>query len=228
MNILMVLTSHALLGSSGQATGFWLEELAAPYFVFIDAGATVQLASPQGGLPPMDPKSALPEAQTDATRRFEADAEAQRALAHTLRLGRLHAVDFDAVFYPGGHGPMWDLTEDLASIAFIGAMLAAGKPVAAICHAPAVLSHVKGPDRLPIVRGRNVTGFSNDEEEAAGLVGELPFLVESLLREQGGRYSQAPAWQPHVVADGLLITGQNPASSGPAALMLLDVLRASR
>jgi len=226
MNILMVLTSHDQLGHTGQPTGFWLEEFAAPYYVFLDAGATVALASPLGGRPPLDPKSDAAAAQTDATRRYKSDDTAQAALAHTARLATLHAVDFDAVFYPGGHGPLWDLAEDAASIAFIGAMLAAGKPVAAVCHAPGVLRHVKSKDGLPLVSGKDVTGFSNSEEVAAGLAGVVPFLVENLLKEEGGRYTRAADWQSHVVADGLLITGQNPASSGPAALMLLDRLRA--
>ena len=226
MKILMVLTSHDLLGDTGRPTGFWLEEFAAPYYVFLDAGVSVALASPLGGQPPLDPQSDDAATQTDATRRFKADTAAQAALAHTARLATLHAVDFDAVFYPGGHGPLWDLAEDAASIALIGAMLAAGKPVAAVCHAPCVLRHVKAKDGLPVVRGKDVTGFSNGEEVAAGLAGVVPFLVENLLKEQGARYTQAADWQSHVVADGLLITGQNPASSGPAALLLLDKLRA--
>lgn len=225
MHILMVLTSHAALGRSGRPTGFWLEELAAPYCVFEDAGAQVRLASPQGGLPPVDPASLLPAAQTDATRRFQADPQAQEALAHSARLARMHAVDFDAVFYPGGHGPMWDLVDDEASLAFIRAMLAQGKPVAAVCHASAVLARVKDAEGQPIVRGQHVTGFSNEEEAAGGLAAELPFLVQDLLQAQGGDYTHAAPWQPHVVVDGLLVTGQNPASSGPAALRLLERLR---
>lgn len=225
MHILMVLTSHASLGRSGRPTGYWLEELAAPYYVFLDAGAQVRLASPLGGLPPVDPASTEPAAQTEDTRRFLADAQAQEELAHTARLARLHPVDFDAVFYPGGHGPMWDLVDDRSSIAFIGAMLAKGKPVAAVCHASAVLAHVQDADGQSVLQGRRVTGFSNAEEEAGGLAGELPFLVENLLRDQGGAYSLAAPWQPHALIDGLIVTGQNPASSAPAARLLLERLR---
>jgi putative intracellular protease/amidase len=224
MNILIVLTSHDALGSTGRKTGFWLEELAAPYYVLQDAGATLTLASPRGGQPPLDPKSDDAAAQTDATRRFKADATAQAALAHTSTLSTLNPADFDAVFYPGGHGPLWDLAEDAVSIALITAMLAAGKPVAAVCHAPGVLRHVRAPDGRALVQGRQVTGFSNTEEEASGLTGIVPFLVEDMLEEQGGRYSKAADWQPHVVSDGLLITGQNPASSAEAARALLAAL----
>jgi putative intracellular protease/amidase len=221
MNILMVLTSHAALGDTGRPTGFWLEEFAAPYYVFQGAGATLTLASPLGGQPPLDPKSDEPDAQTDATRRFRADATAQAALAHTRKLSTLRPGEFDAVFYPGGHGPLWDLAEDRDSIALIEALHAAGKPVAAVCHAPAVLRHAKGADGQPLVQGRSVTGFSNSEEKAAQLTDVVPFLVQDMLVENGGRYSCGPDWQPHVVTDGALITGQNPASSAPAAQALL-------
>lgn len=224
MNILMVLTSHGQLGSTGKTTGFWLEEFAAPFYVFTDAGARVTLASPRGGQPPVDPKSEEPEAQTDATRRFEADADTQAALGATLPLASLHAADYDAVFYPGGHGPLWDLSNDASSIALIEAMLAAGRPVAAVCHAPGVLRHVKTPDGHSLVRGKAVTGFSNSEELAAGLMTVVPFLVQDMLEDQGARYSKAADWQAHVLIDGLLITGQNPVSSGRAALALLDKL----
>ena len=225
MKILMVLTSHGELGDTGKKTGFWLDELAAPYYVFKDAGALVRLASPLGGEPPMDPKSDEPAAQTDATRRFKADPVAQAALAGALRLRGVSASDFDAVFYPGGHGPLWDLAENGYSIALIEHMLAAGKPVAAVCHAPAVLRHVKTPDGLPIVGGKGVTGFSNTEERASGLGHVVPFLVEDMLRQSGGDYSRAADWTSHVVIDGLLITGQNPASAGPAALALMEKLK---
>lgn len=221
MNILMVLTSHAALGDTGRPTGFWLEEFAAPYYVFQGAGATLTLASPLGGQPPLDPKSDEPDAQTDATRRFRADATAQAALAHTRKLSTLRPGEFDAVFYPGGHGPLWDLAEDRDSIALIEALHAAGKPVAAVCHAPAVLRHAKGADGQPLVQGRSVTGFSNSEEKAAQLTDVVPFFVQDMLVENGGRYSCGPDWQPHVVTDGALITGQNPASSAPAAQALL-------
>jgi putative intracellular protease/amidase len=224
MKILMVLTSHDKLGDTGKKTGFWLEEFAAPYYVFQDAGAHITLASPLGGQPPLDPKSDDAAAQTDATRRFKADAAAQAALAQTLKLRDMAASNFDAVFYPGGHGPLWDLAENAYSISVIEAMLAAGKPVAAVCHAPAVLRHVKASDGKSVVQGRAVTGFTNTEEQAAGLTDVVPFLVEDMLRKNGGDYSKAADWQPHVVTAGLLITGQNPASSEPAAKALLALL----
>lgn len=222
--ILMVLTSHSALGNTGQKTGFWLEEFAAPYYVFRDAGAEVTLASPQGGQPPLDPKSDAPDAQTDATRRFKKDTAGQTALAHTHTLSEVSAADFDAVFYPGGHGPLWDLAEDATSIALIEQMLAAGKPVAAVCHAPGVLRHVKTADGQSVVRGKQVTGFTNSEEKASGLTDVVPFLVEDMLEQNGGQYSKAGDWQVHVLTDGLLITGQNPASSYPAAEALLKKL----
>ena len=224
MNILMVLTSHDQLGNTGQKTGFWLEEFAAPYYVLKDAGARITLASPMGGQPPLDPKSDAPDAQTDATRRFKGDPAAQAELGATQKLAALSAADFDAVFYPGGHGPLWDLAQDKASIALIEAMQAAGKPVAAVCHAPGVLRHVKAADGTPLVRGRQVTGFTNTEEEAVGLTAVVPFLVEDMLKSHGGLYSKGGDWQPHVVTDGLLITGQNPASSEAAAAALLRLL----
>ena len=225
MNILMVLSSHDKLGDTGRKTGFWLEEFAAPYYVFTDAGAKVTLVSPKGGPPPLDPKSDEPDAHTDSTRRFKADDAAQSALAHTHKLADVSADGFDAVFYPGGHGPLWDLAEDKNSIRLIEATIAAGKPVAAVCHAPAVLRHVRGGDGSPLVKGRKVTGFTNSEEAAVQLSAIVPFLVEDMLIEKGGDYSKAADWQPHVVRDGLLITGQNPASSEAAAVSLLDKLK---
>ena len=227
MKILMVLISHSELGNTGKKTGFWLDEFAAPYYVFTDASAQVRLVSPLGGQPPMDPKSDEPAAQTDATRRFKADAAAQAVLANTLRLREISASDFDAVFYPGGHGPMWDLAENGHSIALIEAMFAAAKPVAAVCHAPAVLRHVKAVDGSSAVKGKAVTGFSNSEENAAGLTQAVPFLVEDMLMQNGAQYSRAADWQSHVVTDGLLITGQNPASAEPAAMALLENLRSA-
>ena len=224
MKILMVLTSHDRLGDTGRKTGFWLEELAAPYYVFKDAGAEIVLASPKGGRPPLDPKSSEPASQTDATRRFEADADALSALANTTRLEAVTHGVFDAVFYPGGHGPLWDLAEDPVSITLIETTLGAGKPVALVCHAPGVLRHAKAPSGTPLVQDRSVTGFTNTEEEAVGLTQVVPFLVEDELRRNGGRFSKAEDWAPYVVADGLLITGQNPASSGPAAERLLESL----
>jgi putative intracellular protease/amidase len=222
--ILMVLTSHDQLGNTGSKTGFWLEEFAAPYYAFKDAGAEITLASPLGGQPPLDPKSDAAEAQTASTKRFKQDAVAQEALAATHKLGKLAADNFDAVFYPGGHGPLWDLAEDANSVALIEAMLKAGKPVAAVCHAPAVLRHPKTGDGVSVVKGKNVTGFTNTEEAASGLTDVVPFLVEDMLTQNGGTYSKASDWQPHVVTDGLLITGQNPASSEPAAKALLKAL----
>jgi putative intracellular protease/amidase len=224
MNILMVLTSHDRLGDTGKKTGFWLEEFAAPYYVFKDAGANLILASPLGGQPPLDPKSDEPDAQTEATRRFRADAQAQAALANTVKLSSVRAQDVDAVFYPGGHGPLWDLAEDADSIRLIEAMLAAGKPVAAVCHAPGVLARVKGPDGASLVKGKRVTGFTNTEEEAVGLTEVVPFLVEDMLVKNGAQYSKAADWQPYVVTDGLLVTGQNPASSEEGARALLALL----
>jgi putative intracellular protease/amidase len=225
MKILMVLTSHDMLGSTGKKTGFWLEEFAAPYYHFIDAGADVTLASPLGGQPPLDPSSDLPAAQTVATRRFKADTAVQAQLASTIKLGDVAASYFDAVFYPGGHGPLWDLAENADSIALIEAALASGKPVAAVCHAPGVLRHVKSPEGPLIVNGKAVTGFTNTEEEAVGLTKVVPFLVEDMLKASGGLYSRGGDWQPYVITDGLLITGQNPASSEPAAKALLEKLQ---
>lgn len=225
MKVLMVLTSHDQLGSTGKKTGFWLEELAAPYYVFKDAGAEIVLASPKGGQPPLDPKSNEPDFQTDDTRRFDADPAAKAALASTKRLDTIKPEDFDTVFYPGGHGPLWDLAEDPHSMKLIEIMLGAGKPVALVCHAPGVLRHATRPDGRPLVEGKNVTGFTNTEEEAVGLTKIVPFLVEDELKAKGGKFSKAGDWASHVVIDGLLITGQNPASSGPTATALLDRLR---
>ena len=224
MKILMVLTSHDKLGNTGEKTGFWLEEFASPYYVFKDAGAEVTLASPLGGQPPLDPKSDAPDFQTEATHRFKADSAAQKVLSSTLKLSDISAADFDAVFYPGGHGPLWDLAEDPASIALIEAMLKANKPVAAVCHAPGVLRHPKAANGTSVVKGKTVTGFTNTEEAAVGLTDVVPFLVEEMLRQNGANYSKLEDWQPHVVTDGLLITGQNPASSEPVAKALLEKL----
>ncbi|MFZ6749982.1 type 1 glutamine amidotransferase domain-containing protein [Undibacterium sp. Ren11W] len=224
MKLLMVLTSHDQLGNTGEKTGFWLEEFAAPYYVFKDAGVTITLASPLGGQPPLDPKSDDPGAQTAATVRFKADAAANAVLANTQKLSAVTAADFDAVFYPGGHGPLWDLAEDASSIALIESMLAAGKPVAAVCHAPAVLRHPKSASGKSVVDGKRVTGFTNTEEAAVGLTEVVPFLVEDMLVANGGVYSKAADWQPYVITDGLLITGQNPASSEPAAHALMALL----
>ena len=220
----MILTSHDQLGDTGKKTGFWLEEFAAPYYVFRDAGATITLASPKGGQPPLDPKSDAPDAQTPATERFKADTEANAQLAATHKLSEIDITAYDGVFYPGGHGPMWDLANDSDSIALIQEALAAEKPVAAVCHAPAALKNVKNADGTPLVKGKTVTGFSNSEEDAVGLSDIVPFLLEDTLKEQGGEYSRGDDWAVHVVEDGLLITGQNPASSEEAAKRLLAKL----
>lgn len=225
MKILMVLTSHDQLGNTGHKTGFWLEEFAAPYYVFKDAGAELTLASPAGGQPPLDPKSDDPSAQTDATKRFKADADAQKALASTVKLDSVSAAEYDAVFYPGGHGPLWDLAEDPHSIALIEQAYAAGKPVAAVCHAPGVLRHVKAANGEPLVKGKKVAGFTNSEEEAVQLTNVVPFLVEDMLKQNGGNYSKGADWAPYVVTADNLITGQNPASSEPAAEEVLKMLK---
>ena len=225
VNILMVLTSHDQLGNTGKKTGFWLEEFAAPYYAFKDAGADITLVSPKGGQPPLDPKSDEPDAQTEATRRFKNDSAAQAALASTGQLAKVSADHFDAVFYPGGHGPLWDLAEDADSIKLIETMATAGKPVSVVCHAPGVLRHVKGADGAPMVKGKKVTGFTNTEEAAVQLTDVVPFLVEDMLKKNGGVYSKGADFQPYVVTDGKLITGQNPASSAPAALAVLDQLK---
>lgn len=222
----MVLTSHDQLGDTGEKTGFWLEEFAAPYYELLDAGASVTLASPAGGQPPLDPRSDAPDAQTDATERFRADAAAQAALADTTKLADVSAESFDAVFYPGGHGPMWDLPDNPASIALIEAFVAAGKPVAAVCHAPIALKNVRGADGELLVAGREVTGFSNSEEAAVGLTDVVPELLEDVLKADGARYRKGDQdFGPFVVVDGPIITGQNPASSAPAAARLIELLR---
>ncbi|MCZ4088863.1 type 1 glutamine amidotransferase domain-containing protein [Sinorhizobium psoraleae] len=224
MKVLMVLTSHDTLGDTGKKTGFWLEELAAPYYVFKDAGAEITLASPKGGQPPLDPKSDEPMFQTELTRRFSSDEVAKAQLAETVRLDSVDQKDFDTVFYPGGHGPLWDLAEDPNSIKLIEAFIAAGKPVALVCHAPGVLRHVSNSDGTPFVQGRYVTGFTNSEEEAVGLTKVVPFLVEDELIGLGAVFSKVKDWGVHTVVDGQLITGQNPASSSEAAEALVAAL----
>jgi len=224
MKILMVLTSHDELGTTGKKTGFWLEELAAPYYAFLDAGAEITLASPKGGQPPLDPKSDEPDSQTDETRRFHADSAAQAVLASTVKLDTVDQAAFDAVFYPGGHGPLWDLANDKHSISLIEQTLQAGKPVALVCHAPGVLRDVKNADGTPLVKGKKVTGFTNSEEEGVGLTDVVPFLVEDVLKQNGGLYSRGDDWQSYTVQDGLLITGQNPGSSAETAKVLLASL----
>jgi putative intracellular protease/amidase len=221
MKVLMILTSHDQLGASGEKTGFWLEEFAAPYYVFKDAGAEITIASPKGGQPPLDPKSDEEDFQTDATRRFKADTAAQSELSNSLRLADISADDFDAVFYPGGHGPLWDLAEDSDSIALIENMFSSGKTVAAVCHAPAVFRHTRVPDGTALVEGKSVTAFSNSEEEAVQLTDVVPFLLEDELLRLGANYSKSADWHPYVVQDGHLITGQNPASSEETARAVL-------
>lgn len=225
MQILMVLTSHDQLGDTGKKTGFWLEEFAAPYYVFKDAGADITVVSPKGGQPPLDPKSDAADAQTDATRRFKEDSAAQAVLAHTGKLADVSGEKFDVLFYPGGHGPLWDLAEDADSIKLIETMAAAGKTVSAVCHAPAVFRHTKAADGSPLVKGKKVTGFTNTEEAAVELTKIVPFLVEDMLVKNGGLYSKGADWQSYVVTDGKLITGQNPASSAAAAKAVLSQLK---
>ena len=225
MKILMVLTSHDRLGDTGHKTGFWLEEFAAPYYVFKDAGAEIVVASPKGGQPPLDPKSDAPDAQTAATVRFNEDADALAVLANTQRLKDVVDEDFDALFYPGGHGPMWDLAEDTDSIRLIEQTFSAGKPVAAVCHGPAVFRHPRGALGEPLVKDKRVTGFSNEEEAAVGLTDVVPFSLEDVLKQNGARYERGAVWQSYVVTDGRLVTGQNPASSEAAAEDVLRLLR---
>lgn len=224
MSVLMILTSHDQLGNTGKKTGFWLEEFAAPYYAFRDAGVAITLASPKGGQPPLDPKSDEPANQTHDTDRFRKDTDAQAALGSTLKLSTLQAADYDAVFYVGGHGPLWDLAEDADSIALIETMYSAGKPVAAVCHGPGVLRHPRRADGQPLVAGKKVTGFTNSEEAAVQLTDVVPFLVEDELKRLGGQYSQLADWQPYAVVDGNLVTGQNPASSVVVAQAVLKLL----
>lgn len=223
MKVLMVLTSHDQLGDTGLKTGFWLEEFAAPYYVFKDAGAEVVLASPAGGQPPLDPKSDLPEFQTELTHRFKADTDAQRALASTVKLDTVSHEEFDTVYYPGGHGPLWDLAESPKSIDLIESFERANKPIGFVCHAPGVLRHVKNADGEPLVKGRRVTGFTNGEEEDVQLTNVVPFLIEDEFKRQGALYEKIENWAPFVLVDGKLVTGQNPASSEEAAKALLKL-----
>jgi putative intracellular protease/amidase len=224
MNVLIVLTSHDQLGDTGEKTGFWLEEFASPYYHLKDAGVEVTLASPSGGQPPLDPKSNEPDFHTDATRRFDSDSSARNDLANTAKLAEMNVEDFDAVFYPGGHGPLWDLYSDSDSIALIEKFIAAGKPVAAVCHAPAVLLNVKDENGEPLVKGKNVTGFSNSEEAAVALSDVVPYLLEDQLVAMGGSYQKVDDWNSLAVVDGLIITGQNPASSDAVAEALVKAI----
>lgn len=222
--VLFVLTSHDQLGTTGEKTGFWIEEFAAPFYLLKDNGIEITLASPKGGQPPIDPKSDTPESQTPATIRFKGDHETQKQLANTILLAGVNQQDFDAVFYPGGHGPLWDLAEDENSIALIEDFYKNNKPVAAVCHAPAIFKHTKNTDGTPLVSGKKVTGFTNTEEDAVQLTDVVPFLVEDMLKKNGGIYSKKGDWESYAIEDGLLITGQNPASSELAAEMLLKRL----
>lgn len=224
MKILMVLTSHDELGDTGKKTGFWLEEFAAPYYVFKDGGADIVLASPKGGHPPLDPSSDAEDAQTAATERFKGDEAAQNALANTAVLSSIAPNDFDAIFYPGGHGPLWDLAEDDDSRNLIEAFATADRPVGAVCHAPAIFRHVTGKNGKPLVKGKAVTGFTNSEEKAVGLLDVVPFLIEDMLIANGAQYRKGDDWASFVVVDGKLVTGQNPASSTEAAQKLLELL----
>ena len=228
MKVLIVLTSHSDLGNTGEKTGFWIEEFAAPYYVLADAGGELTIASPAGGQPPVDPKSEAPDAQTDATRRFYGDYNLIDKVAHTLKLSEVNEADYDAVFYPGGHGPLWDLSADVISVALIENFYRNNKPVAFVCHAPAALLNVKAPNGEPLVKGKEVTGFSNSEEEAVKLTKVVPFLLEDEMKKLGGHYSSGRDWGVYVKTDGLLITGQNPASSEAAAKQLLEVLKNNR
>ncbi|MBC6109792.1 type 1 glutamine amidotransferase domain-containing protein [Pedobacter fastidiosus] len=225
MKVLMVLTSHSDLGNTGEKTGFWIEEFAAPYYVLADNGVDITVASPKGGQPPIDPKSDAPDAQTEATIRFKADEELKEILANTVQLSSVNEKDYDAVFYPGGHGPLWDLANDEKSISLIQEFYGANKPVAFVCHAPGVLINVKTADGEPLVKGKEVTGFSNSEEEAVKLTDVVPFLLEDEFKKLGGHYSKGADWSSYVKKDGLLITGQNPGSSEEAAEVLLKTLR---
>jgi len=222
--VLFVLTSHDELGDTGKKTGFWIEEFAAPYYTLIDNGVEITIASPKGGQPPIDPKSDEPAASTPATERFKKDLETQQKLAHTIMLSVVKETDYDAIFYPGGHGPLWDLSSDKDSINLIEAFYRNNKPVAAVCHAPAVFRYTKNTLGQPLVDGKKVTGFTNEEEDAVQLTSIVPFLVEDMLKQNGGEYSKVANWQPYAVQDGLLITGQNPASSELVAEKLLQLL----
>src|ERR1035437_1356245 len=225
MKVLIVLTSHSELGDTGKKTGFWVEEFAAPYYERVDAGAEITLASPKGGQPPIDPSSELPGAQTKFTHRFDKDEPLKQKLAHTLKLSEVKAADYDAVFYPGGHGPLWDLTKDAKSIALIEAFQQQGKPMALVCHAPCALLNVKLANGDPMIKGKKVTGFSDTEETAVKLTKVVPFLLEDELKKTGAHYTKGPDWGVYVQTDGLLVTGQNPASSAEAPKVLLKLLK---
>ena len=224
MKVLIVLTSHGELGSTGEKTGFWIEEFAAPYYILADAGVELTIASPKGGQPPVDPKSESADSQTPATKRFYSDYDLIDKVAHTLKLSEVNEADYAAVFYPGGHGPLWDLATDAISINLIENFYKNNKPVAFVCHAPSALLKVKAPDGEPLVKGKEVTGFSDTEEEAVKLTKVVPFLLEDELKKPGAHYSKGDNWSSYVKEDGLIITGQNPASSEAVARLLLTAL----
>ena len=225
LKVLFVLTSHDQLGDTGEKTGFWIEEFAAPYYTLLDQGVKITVASPKGGKAPIDPRSKTDASKTEATKRFNSDKSAQLIIENTIKLDKIKAEDYDAVFYPGGHGPLWDLVEDETSIALIEAFNKQSKPMAFVCHAPAVLKEVKNTEGAPLVKGKKITGFTNTEEEAVQLTNVVPFLVEDMLKENGGKFSKTDNWNVHVVEDGNLITGQNPASSELAAQLLLKKIK---
>lgn len=225
MNVLFILTSHDKLGNTGKKTGFWVEEFAKPYYTLLDKGVTITVATPKGGAAPIDPGSASPDAATEATARFDKDATAQELIANTTVLADINSDDYDAVFYPGGHGPLWDLANDATSIALIEKFNSQEKPIAFVCHAPAALKNVKNADGTPLVKGKKVTGFTNTEEAAVQLTTIVPFLIEDMLSENGGIYSKKEDWAAYAIQDGLLITGQNPASSELVAEKLLESLK---
>lgn len=222
--VLFVLTSHEDLGNTGHKTGFWIEEFATPYYLLKDKGVEITLVSPKGGQPPIDPKSNESDFQTPATERFNQDKETQEILSKTVKLETVNPMDYDGVFYPGGHGPLWDLAEDKSSIDLIEGFYNNNKPIAAVCHAPAIFKNTKNTDGTPLVKGKKVTGFTNGEEEAVQLTSVVPFLVEDMLKNNGGIYSKKEDWNSYAVEDGLLITGQNPASSELVAELLFEKL----
>jgi putative intracellular protease/amidase len=225
MKVLFVLTSHDELGDTGKKTGFWVEEFAGPYYTLKDKGVEVTLATPKGGKAPIDPSSDTKDAATESTERFHEDKEAQERINTTHKLADVNAADYDAVFYPGGHGPLWDLANDATSIKLIETFNSQKKPVAFVCHAPAALKSVKGADGQPLVKGKKVTGFTNTEEKAVQLTDVVPFLVEDMLKENGGIYSKGDDWAEYALQDGNLITGQNPASSKLVAEKLFEAIK---
>ena len=225
LKILFVVTSHDKLGDTGEKTGLWIEEFATPYYYLTDIGVKVDIVSPKGGLPPIDPKSTSPDFQTEATKRYYNDAKTQRKFSKTQKLSIVNHNDYDAVFYPGGHGPLWDLSTDKNSIQLIESFYHNNKPIAFVCHAPAALKNVKGKNGEPLVKGKKVTGFTNGEEKAVGLTNVVPFLIEDMMKENGAIYKKGADWSSFAITDGLLITGQNPQSSHLVAKKLLEKIK---